>query len=175
MKKWILKLAKLKSLIFLASNSIYAFSKESESTVNPISNPALTLTPMDSVLPMLLGLASILLVIFVLAFLFKKFTNFGLTSKNIKVVETHPIGAREKLMIVQVRGQEFLIGVTRNSINQLGELGSDAAVASLAIESEKQQSKTIEPKTIQTSFANIFSNLIKPKSDQINSPLESTK
>lgn len=84
--------------------------------------PVIARDPIDSLLPMLGGLIAILVVIFSLAYLFKKFSSFNIASQNIRVLETQTIGHKEKIMIVQVREQQFLIGVTGHSINQLGEL-----------------------------------------------------
>jgi len=80
------------------------------------------LTPVESLMPMLGGLLLILVIIFGLAFVFKRFSNFSPNSKNIKIVETQMIGTKEKLLIVKVQKQTFLVGVTPHSINQLGEL-----------------------------------------------------
>jgi len=125
-------------------------------------------TPIETILPMLTGLGAILIIIFVLAFLFKKFSKFGLSGKNIKVLETQLIGNNEKLMIVQVREQQFLLGVTRNSINQLGELELSNTETENADAFNKQvnvkagiSSEVDHLKNIP--FANILSNLIKPK------------
>ncbi len=79
-------------------------------------------TPADSIIPMLSGLLVILAVIFILAFIFKRFSHFNSNNNQIKIVETQIIGHKEKLMVVEIQQQQFLIGVTAQSINQLGEL-----------------------------------------------------
>ena len=81
--------------------------------------------PIDGIVPMLGGLAVILAVIFGLAYLFKKFSGFNIASQNIRVLETQVIGHKERIMIIKVREQQFLIGVTGQSISQLGELESN--------------------------------------------------
>ncbi len=96
-----------------------------------------TLTPTESLLPMLGGLLAILAIIFILAFIFKRFSNFGLSSKNIKVIESQVIGNKEKLMIIQVQQQQFLIGVTGHSISQLGELKKFVLDSKKTAEKEK--------------------------------------
>jgi len=144
-------------------------------------------TPLESVLPMLTGLGAILIIIFVLAFLFKKFSNFGLSGKNIKVLETQLIGNNEKLMIVEVREQQFLLGVTRHSINQLGELEKFNTKLSANDPSSTQVTEMYSNKASESSeidhlknipFANILTNLIKPKvnlEEQTNLKAESVK
>ena len=106
------RLFKLGWVIFFTINSSQLWALEKNKTA----------TPTDALLPMFGGLLVILIVIFGLAFLFKRFSNFGLASKNIKIIETQMIGNKEKLMIIQIKDQQFLIGVTGHTINQLGEL-----------------------------------------------------
>lgn len=109
------------------------------------------LTPVESLMPMLGGLLLILVIIFFLAYLFKRFSNFSPASKNIKILETQMIGTKEKLLIVRVQQQNFLIGVTPNSINQLGELDLQ-----LDAESNQELKKDSEP-----SFSSVLSNIVK--------------
>jgi len=134
-------------------------------------------TPVESLLPMLFGLVAILGVIFVLAFLFKKFSNFGLSNGNIKVLETQVLGSKEKLMIVEVKQQQFLIGVTGHNISQLGELTNreldNDKLEPENIEQNRQPraSKNKQKRTsttelnaqAQNSFAKIISRLINPQ------------
>ncbi|MBV1910173.1 MAG: flagellar biosynthetic protein FliO [Kangiellaceae bacterium] len=120
------------------------------------------LTPVESLLPMLGGLLFVLLLIFVLAYIFKRFTNFTPNSKSIKIVESQMIGSKEKLMIVKVNGQSFLLGVTANSINQLGELTceEDLSVSSQALESI-DESPDNQSANVQPSFKSVLSNVVR--------------
>lgn len=121
------------------------------------------LTPSESLLPMLTGLLAILAVIFLLAFIFKRFSNFGLASKNIKVIESQVIGNKEKLMIIQVQQQQFLIGVTGHTISQLGEL-NQTVLDSKTIVKEEKISGQMNPNEFDMNtlpFGRIISQLIK--------------
>ncbi|MET1254781.1 flagellar biosynthetic protein FliO [Aliikangiella maris] len=80
------------------------------------------LTPQDSIVSMLLGLLAILVVIFILAFLFRKVAHFNLVGKNIKVIESQSLGAKERLVVVEIQNQQILLGVTPHSINHLCQL-----------------------------------------------------
>ncbi|MCW8878790.1 MAG: flagellar biosynthetic protein FliO [Kangiellaceae bacterium] len=104
------------SLILISSLSTSA--QETASGITTIS----TQSPMESIFPMLLGLLSILALIFGLAFVLKRFTNFNPGAGNIKVLESQRLGAKERLVIVEVQGQQLLLGVTPQSITQLAEL-----------------------------------------------------
>ena len=79
-------------------------------------------SPVESLLPMLAGLLAILMVIFCLAFLLKRFTHFNPATGHIKVLETQRLGAKERLIIVEVQDQQLLLGVTSQNITQLTEL-----------------------------------------------------
>ena len=80
------------------------------------------LTPVESLMPMLLGLGGTLLLIFLLAILIKKITGLNIVSKNIKVLESQNLGAKEKLVIVEIQNQQYVLGVTPHSINQICQL-----------------------------------------------------
>ena len=119
-------------------------------------NKVKALTPVESLMPMLFGLGVILLIIFGLAFIFRKFSNFGLSGKNIQVLETQMIGAKEKLVIVQVQEQQFLIGVTGQTISQLGELKT------LIKTPDADESKlSVHSNDTSNSFSHIITKLIK--------------
>jgi len=146
-------LFKLQSLAFVSLYSGQLFALEKNKT----------LTPTESLLPMLTGLLAILAVIFVLAFVFKRFSNFGLASKNIKVIESQVIGNKEKLMIVQVQQQQFLIGVTGHTISQLGEL-DQPVLESKAVAKKEKPSGGVNSNEFDMNalpFGKIISQLIK--------------
>lgn len=102
--------------LFWLLTSISSYSQAIENT-----SPG-ALSPAQSVMPMLLGLAGILALIFFLAFLFKKITGINLSSKNIKLIESQSLGSKEKLMIVEIQKQQFVIGVTPHSISHICQL-----------------------------------------------------
>jgi len=136
------------------------------------NKPVAALDPIDSIVPMLGGLVAILVVIFSLAYLFKKFSGFNIASQNIRVLETQIIGHKEKLMIIQVRQQQFLIGVTGHTINQLGELDSSDFSNQGDINTSKFFS-TIKSKgknkNKHSAFSKIMSTLTYPKTKQKSS------
>lgn len=146
-------------------------------------------TPVESLLPMLSGLVVILAVIFVLAFLFKKFSNFGLSNGNIKVLETQVLGSKEKLMIIKVKQQQFLIGVTSQSISQLGELKNEELdhqeldAETLELNRQQSNSGSKQKRTSSTelnaqaksSFAKIISRLISPQMEPLFSSKNTTE
>ena len=128
-----------------------------------------SVSPAESLLPMLLGLIVILFIIFLLAFLFKRFTNFSPAGNSIKIVETQIIGSKEKLMIIEVEQQKFLIGVTGQSISQLGELKNSEVSSLLPASEDKAEQQlpeanshlpNIEPQTKGLNFNQVISHFL---------------
>lgn len=65
-------------------------------------------------------LAGIIFLIFVFAFLLKKTTGFSKGHQgSIKILATTLLGHKEKVVLIQVGEQQFLIGATPNNINTL--------------------------------------------------------
>ena len=73
-----------------------------------------------SLLNLALGLGLILLLIFALAWLARRMGQGGmLNNSHIKVVAAMPLGTRERLLVVDVAGQQLLLGITATQINTL--------------------------------------------------------
>jgi flagellar biosynthetic protein FliO len=58
--------------------------------------------------------------------LLKKYVPAMAGTRDLAVTEQLHIGDRARIMVVKVRGEELLIGVTRESINILDKLGPTA-------------------------------------------------
>jgi len=108
----------LTSFCFISSTDAFALEKEKTTYLQS------TQDPLESLLPMLGGLIVILAFIFFLAFLFRRFGNISNGTKLISIVESYALGSKEKLAIVKVENECFLIGITANSINSIGKLDS---------------------------------------------------
>jgi len=74
---------------------------------------------------MIWGLLVVLGIILLLYGLLRK--RFSILSspegKLIKVTETKPLGARKMLCLVEVKGEEFLLGISGDNITHLATLG----------------------------------------------------
>ncbi len=72
---------------------------------------------------LLLGLMTVIGLIFGLAFMIKKMGYAGIAGGNqLKVVSVLSVGNKEKLMVVKVHGKYLLLGVTAHSVNKIDEL-----------------------------------------------------
>ncbi|HEY7884052.1 MAG TPA: flagellar biosynthetic protein FliO [Cellvibrionaceae bacterium] len=68
----------------------------------------------------LLGLIAIVVLIFGLAWFYRKATGGAwMRSGDIKVVSALALGTRERLLVVDVAGQQLLLGVTAQTISTL--------------------------------------------------------
>ena len=70
-------------------------------------------------LEVIFSLMLVLVAVVVLALFYKRM-NLGFPgNRAIKVVTAMPLGAKERLMVIEVSGQQHLIGVTSQQINHL--------------------------------------------------------
>ena len=145
-------------LFIVLQFSLSIKAQEASSELKTISAQS----PLESIFPMLVGLLAILIVIFGLAFLLKRFTHFNPATGNIKVLETQRLGAKERLVIVEVQQQQLLLGVTSQNITQLVEL-----------------KHPIETKTSSTSFESLMKQMLNPaellKAKSVDSELKKQK
>ncbi|MCH2455545.1 MAG: flagellar biosynthetic protein FliO [Idiomarina sp.] len=74
---------------------------------------------------MVLALFAVLVVIVVLASLLKRFNLKFQGASGMKVLSSVSLGAKERLVIVDVGGEKLLLGVTQQRIDCLKELPSD--------------------------------------------------
>lgn len=73
-----------------------------------------------ALLQTLTGLLAVLVVIFMLAWLAKRLNFGGMASQNVfKPIATLPLGTREKAILVEVGGQQMLLGVAPGRVSKL--------------------------------------------------------
>ncbi len=73
----------------------------------------------SSYLSVITSLFLVIAVMLVLAILYKRM-NLGFAGSHaIKVITALPIGTKERIMVIEVNGQQHLIGVTPQQINHL--------------------------------------------------------
>jgi flagellar protein FliO/FliZ len=84
-----------------------------------------------SLLKSLMALTFVLGLIFLAAYMFKRFTGMktpGLRSRRvpIQMVGTLPLGDKKFLAVVEIQGKHYFIGISQNAVNMLSELDLDA-------------------------------------------------
>lgn len=81
----------------------------------------------SSFLQMLFGLALVLILLFAGLWLLKKITGGGIQANNlVRIVGATAIGARERIVVVEMGQTWLVLGVTPNSINTLAEMPRQA-------------------------------------------------
>ena len=115
-------------------------------------------TPAESLLPMLGGLAGIIVLILLLAAFLKKFSNLNLVASHIKIIDSQNLGAKEKLVIVEIQDKQYVLGVTPHNINRVCELDDPIA---------KKESSL--------SFDSMMKQLLRPQKSTMKSPVSESK
>lgn len=77
---------------------------------------------MSTLANMLGGLILVLILIFVLAYIVRRFNLVPASSNVLKVVAATSLGQREKVVLVEVDGQQYLLGVTPQQVNLIDKL-----------------------------------------------------
>lgn len=103
-------------------------ASENQSTVSPPS-PKVTISEASNWPFVMLTLLAMVICILLIAWIVKRFSGItGLGGKDLKIVSAIALGARERIAIVDVKGQQFLIGVTSQNISLLHNF-DDAPIA----------------------------------------------
>ncbi|TCN85792.1 flagellar biosynthetic protein FliO [Shewanella fodinae] len=68
------------------------------------------------------GLLLVLLIIFLLAYLLKRLNLVSGTHSVIKTLAQTPVGPKERLVLAELDGQQYLLGVTAGQITLLDKL-----------------------------------------------------
>ncbi len=104
-------------ILSLCQNLVYA------KTTNDINNVDISV---GSIVHMTLMLLAILILIFIIAYFLRKMVFLrGNINGALKVINTIPIGTKERLILLKAHDNVMLLGVTANSINTLHVFDSD--------------------------------------------------
>jgi len=102
-------------------------------TLTSTSEAALSSPAGNALLPMLMALLFIMFVIFVIAWVAKKLNLTPNNSGHFKLVSTMSLGGRERIVIIEIQGQQHAIGVTSQSVNHLFQLEKNIESNSLQL------------------------------------------
>jgi flagellar protein FliO/FliZ len=103
------------SLLFFIP--FFSFAEEATATLSK------NLEPSSHLWQIISSLALILLLIFVSAWLLKRFGRVnGLASNHMQVLANMAVGQRERVILLQVGKEQLLLGVTASKVNLLHEL-----------------------------------------------------
>jgi len=117
------------SLILFLGGLTQVFAADKEPPKFLTSTPE----PSQYIGQILLSLVLILIIIFVSAWLLKRFSAFsGISGSHLKVISALGVGQREKILIVQVGEEQLLLGITTTQITLLHKLEEKLEPASPA-------------------------------------------
>ena len=128
--------------IFISSNafSVEQVAKESELKNSLLNNSSIG----SSVWQMALGLLLVLAVIFLLAWLMRRVTGIQGSKQHIKILSAVNVGTRERAVLVEVAGEQLLLGVASGQVNLLHKIASpvvDDSTANFSLSLQKAAEK----------------------------------
>jgi len=106
-----------KTWAWMALGSCLCISFEANSAPQSLSNPT-------SIVSIFLSLLLVIGVVFMLAFLMRRFNVTQSGTSNLKVVASMMAGTKERVMVIEVAGEQYLLGVTAHNINHLATLAN---------------------------------------------------
>lgn len=143
------------SVAFLFWASASAFGAESISKEEELKSNLLTSASLgNSIWQMALGLLMVLAVIFLLAWLMRRVTGIQGSRQHIKILSAINVGSRERAVLVEVGGEQLLLGVASGQVNLLHKLthpieNNDRAAdfsSSLQKAAEKLKKESVKPR-----------------------------
>lgn len=105
----------LKSKAWFVLSLFLCLSFSARCEPQSISNPT-------SIVSIFLSLLLVIGLVFMLAFLMRRFNVTHSGSTQLKVVASMMAGTRERVMVIEVGDEQHLIGVTAHNINHLAKL-----------------------------------------------------
>lgn len=101
-----------------------------------------SMSSLTSLASMLVGLMVVLAVIFALVFLLKRFNLMPAQNSVIKTLATNVVGQKERVVLIELEGQQYLLGVTAQQINLIDKLAVPVTVPESAFSQRLRQAKT---------------------------------
>ncbi|BDM63809.1 flagellar protein [Shewanella sp. NFH-SH190041] len=115
------------------------------SSLAPSQAVAATPSNLGSVASMAGGLVLVLLLIFVLAYVVRRFNLVPASHGTLKTVAVASLGQKEKLVLVQVGEQQYLLGVTPNQVNLIDKLAEPVTVETASFADRLKQVRKQQP------------------------------
>lgn len=113
-------------------------------TLTDKSVPAVTdaaPSALGSFTSMIGGLVVVLALIFVLAYVVRRFNLAPSTNNVLKTVAVAPLGQKEKVVLMEVNGKQYLLGVTPQQVNLIEKIEDPIEVKAESFASKLRQAK----------------------------------
>lgn len=127
------------------SSIIYSASTLAQTSVSQVgANPRLSSPTDGALLPMLVALAGVIVLIYGLAWIAKRFNITPNHHKHMKTVTSLSLGGRERIVIIEVQGEQYALGVTNHSVNHLFKLETPLPQGQLIHQDNKLLNKLMD-------------------------------
>lgn len=134
-------------MLLVKQNVLKSYAKLLVAAITTMSAPAMAMgTQTPDILRMITSLVIVLGVIFFLAFIVKRLKITPTSQKNIRSVASLSIGPKERIVVVEVNNEQFMVGVTSHNVNLLHKLEKPIETAN------ENSDNTSVPMTIQSLF-----------------------
>ncbi|WP_310734217.1 flagellar biosynthetic protein FliO [Shewanella sp. SR44-3] len=107
----------------------------------PVINASQDTSHIASMASMVGGLIVVLGIIFVLAYIVKRLNLVPSQHSVIKSIAVASMGPKEKVVLIEVNGQQYLLGVTSSQINLIEKLETQVQVESESFAQRLKQAK----------------------------------
>ena len=111
-----------RAFVLLLLLSFNATAVEQSAAVASLELPSTDMG--TSVMQMALGLVFVLGVIFLLAWLMRRVTGIQGSKQHIKIVSAINVGTRERAVLVEVAGEQLLLGVASGQVRLLHKIAN---------------------------------------------------
>ncbi|MGR6503042.1 flagellar biosynthetic protein FliO [Shewanella sp. Koi 1] len=125
------------SLVSATQASVAGVANESAATATKVAEPS----QMAAAASMLGGLILVLLLIFALAYLLRRFNLVPTNHSVLKTLAVTSLGQKERLVLVQVGEQQYLLGVSGQQVNLIDKLAEPIQIESVSFADKLRQAK----------------------------------
>ncbi len=98
-------------------------------------------TAFGSFTSMIGGLMVVLALIFVLAYVVRRFNLSPASNSVLKTVAVTPLGQKEKIVLMEFNGKQYLLGVTAQQVNLIDKIEDPIEVKAESFASKLKQAK----------------------------------
>ncbi|AQS38891.1 flagellar biosynthetic protein FliO [Shewanella psychrophila] len=120
-------------------NTLFASGLAASPTVASTAEKGSAITTMTN---MLGGLIVVLAIIFVLAYIVKRLNLAPSNHSVLKTLAVMPLGQKEKVVLLEVGGQQYLLGVTAQQIQVIDKLDTPISIETESFAERLRQAKT---------------------------------
>ncbi|MEL4429174.1 flagellar biosynthetic protein FliO [Shewanella mangrovisoli] len=125
------------SLVAATQASVADVANESTATATKVAESS----QMAAAASMLGGLILVLLLIFALAYLLRRFNLVPTNHSVLKTLAVTSLGQKERLVLVQVGEQQYLLGVSGQQVNLIDKLAEPIEIESTSFADKLRQAK----------------------------------